>query len=571
MSVELDSKKFVEEKFVAPRKFVKDRISNKLDQINKIKIKLNNADNTIIICNLISEAMSILTGLEKKKDAGNYDDCKNLLKAWKDSISNLNKGNVAQTEKIKIINIINGNYARFFEEDISKKIGLIIKFIKDIEHKVDIANSKKQADQFLNICENILAKSLELFDVKLLEGEASKKLGLGWKIPYIQAGNISTKDGMAEGEPLENPSIKFIVIHHTATYKWQDEDGNMGAMWMLGSSKELGNGESQVSVHYIVGRNGYVYKLAQDNNKTWHAGLSATSILEDVYNNINNYSIGIEFLNAGLWDKKGKFLYLANTKEGTLIGGQLEKQGDGSYKLIFEPEGHNQNIIKNKKIYEINKDKIEDPISGLISNGAIDIGSGTITDTEITTGEKFYDKQIAAGIVLLHTLSKAHNISPFGILGHADIACGRKTDPHSLFPWKTLAAHGLIYWPKISNQDEEVKVVPGPSDSIKEILNKIGYRYGQNVPALITAFQMRYLSHEFRNDELRGKWTNHGKECAEDIWNFMKGRNEYNKPIESNFYWDRKDLKPFRLKKEAFVDYEEVLSKLGLSHFCKDI
>lgn len=55
-------------------------------------------------------------------------------------------------------------------------------------------------------------------------------------------------------------------------------------------------------------------------------------------------------------------------------------------------------------------------------------------------------EQIELVIALLKDLVQRHKISPGNIVGHSDIAPQRKTDPGPLFPWQTLAEHGLGRW-----------------------------------------------------------------------------------------------------------------------------
>lgn len=55
--------------------------------------------------------------------------------------------------------------------------------------------------------------------------------------------------------------------------------------------------------------------------------------------------------------------------------------------------------------------------------------------------------QIDAVIALVKDIAARHGIQPDHILGHSDIAPQRKVDPGPRFPWKRLAAEGLIPWP----------------------------------------------------------------------------------------------------------------------------
>jgi len=56
-------------------------------------------------------------------------------------------------------------------------------------------------------------------------------------------------------------------------------------------------------------------------------------------------------------------------------------------------------------------------------------------------------EQIDAVIALVKQIAARHGIRPDHILGHSDIAPQRKVDPGPRFPWKRLAAEGLVPWP----------------------------------------------------------------------------------------------------------------------------
>ena len=59
--------------------------------------------------------------------------------------------------------------------------------------------------------------------------------------------------------------------------------------------------------------------------------------------------------------------------------------------------------------------------------------------------------QIEAVIALTHAVMARHRIPPTGLVGHSDIAPGRKQDPGEKFPWETLAAAGLGLFPQTTD------------------------------------------------------------------------------------------------------------------------
>ena len=44
------------------------------------------------------------------------------------------------------------------------------------------------------------------------------------------------------------------------------------------------------------------------------------------------------------------------------------------------------------------------------------------------------------------SLIDKYDIAPTQIIGHADLAPGRKIDPGSMFPWQKLAENGIGLW-----------------------------------------------------------------------------------------------------------------------------
>ena len=78
-------------------------------------------------------------------------------------------------------------------------------------------------------------------------------------------------------------SIKVIVIHYTGMQSERE------------SMLRLSNPKSKVSSHFVISRNGKIYRMIQDNQIAWHAGKSCWG----KYKNLNKNSIGIELVNNG--------------------------------------------------------------------------------------------------------------------------------------------------------------------------------------------------------------------------------------------------------------------------------
>jgi N-acetyl-anhydromuramyl-L-alanine amidase AmpD len=82
-------------------------------------------------------------------------------------------------------------------------------------------------------------------------------------------------------------NIDIIVIHSTC---------NLGvdSFSVLGVMKQFK--EYKVSSHYIIGRNGEIYRMVAENNVAYHAGVS--SLPGTNRTNLNTNSIGIEIVNT---------------------------------------------------------------------------------------------------------------------------------------------------------------------------------------------------------------------------------------------------------------------------------
>jgi len=138
-----------------------------------------------------------------------------------------------------------------------------------------------------------------------------------------------------------------------------------------------------------------------------------------------------------------------------------------------------------------------------IVNEASDDGRGNFTFPP------FHPEQISAVKALTTNIVQRYpDISPINIVGHSDIAPGRKSDPGPAFPWQQLYQEGIGAW---YDEDTKAKYLFRFNQSMptnNQIISKLK-AYGYDVKgaesddgfkALIRAFQLH-----FRPDNYGGK------------------------------------------------------------------
>ncbi|NYT65945.1 N-acetylmuramoyl-L-alanine amidase [Alcaligenaceae bacterium] len=110
--------------------------------------------------------------------------------------------------------------------------------------------------------------------------------------------------------------------------------------------------------------------------------------------------------------------------------------------------------------------------------------------------------QVDTLITLLNDIVNRHQIKPHNIIGHSDIAPQRKIDPGPLFPWATLASHGLGRWydpSKVASYQQEFAHTGLPSIAwLQSQLTRLGYASPNSgildkaTRNVVAAFQMHY-------------------------------------------------------------------------------
>jgi N-acetylmuramoyl-L-alanine amidase len=98
----------------------------------------------------------------------------------------------------------------------------------------------------------------------------------------------------------------------------------------------------------------------------------------------------------------------------------------------------------------------------------------------------FSEPQMAALEQLLHGIFERWQIGPSGVIGHSDMAPGRKIDPGFRFDWERLARQGLAVWPQANRQ----LIAPDP-EVFAALAQGFGYPEA-DFETLLAAFRLRF-------------------------------------------------------------------------------
>ena len=123
-------------------------------------------------------------------------------------------------------------------------------------------------------------------------------------------------------------------------------------------------------------------------------------------------------------------------------------------------------------------------------------------NTSNAPGPDFPPDQIDVVIALTRDVARRHGVSPENIVGHSDVALGRKQDPGPAFPWRQLAQAGVGRWfderaaPAYETRFEQ-EGVPKPK-WFQDQLRRVGYavpdtgQIDSGTRQALTAFQLHY-------------------------------------------------------------------------------
>lgn len=184
------------------------------------------------------------------------------------------------------------------------------------------------------------------------------------------------------------PSL--VVLHYTAMTSAE------------AALDRLCDPETEVSAHYLIGRDGRLWQMVAESQRAWHAGVGEWAGQDDV----NSRSIGIELDNGG--------------------------------------------------------------------------------------DHPFSEPQMAVLELLLGQVLKRWSIPAEGVIGHSDMAPGRKIDPGSRFDWARLARLGLAR----RRQGAAATGLVDPADALPLLLRRyardLGYTAAVDDETLLSALRLRY-------------------------------------------------------------------------------
>jgi N-acetylmuramoyl-L-alanine amidase len=139
--------------------------------------------------------------------------------------------------------------------------------------------------------------------------------------------------------------------------------------------------------------------------------------------------------------------------------------------------------------------------------GQRDINSRSIGIEIMNNGQKpFTRQQISSVISICKSVMERYDIPVYNVVGHSDVAPGRKTDPGHMFPWSRLSLNGIGLHPDATLEDYFATAgKKGDLRHIRRQLQRLGYGadYAPNAtPTLretVAAFQARWEQDAFRD------------------------------------------------------------------------
>jgi len=127
--------------------------------------------------------------------------------------------------------------------------------------------------------------------------------------------------------------------------------------------------------------------------------------------------------------------------------------------------------------------------------GVTDVNSRSIGIELSNSGfTPFAAAQMDALTDLLQGIKARWDIRPERVIGHSDMAPGRKIDPGARFDWRRLALEGLSVWPSSSAHAHSSEKAPQGGDDARfaPLMAAFGYTATTDVDLLLQSLRMRF-------------------------------------------------------------------------------
>ncbi len=127
--------------------------------------------------------------------------------------------------------------------------------------------------------------------------------------------------------------------------------------------------------------------------------------------------------------------------------------------------------------------------------GVTDVNSRSIGIELANTGfTPFAATQIDALTDLLNGIKARWDIRPERVIGHSDMAPGRKIDPGGRFDWRRLALEGLSVWPSLVAGAPSSEEGPRGADDARfgAAMAAFGYTATDDPALLLQSFRLRF-------------------------------------------------------------------------------
>lgn len=130
---------------------------------------------------------------------------------------------------------------------------------------------------------------------------------------------------------------------------------------------------------------------------------------------------------------------------------------------------------------------------------------------EGTVPKPYPAEQMEALVTLCRDIMARWDIPAGHVIGHSDIAPGRKIDPGEFFDWQGLAGQGIGVWPEPTAEQEALAMLhEGDEAYAVRLMQAYGYDPAAEPRSIITAFQLHFVPEIFADGQ-------HGRGYADKL------------------------------------------------------